>query len=123
MKRNFNWSKKKKIEPGQSHEFLVIVDAIISLKDRIGDNVFLRCDSEILTNKGLGAEAAIDTNNDLIPEDISRACGDVAPVQMSKQIVRVREKSDGTYDVIYRVRVRNNGIGARQYQIISFPGV
>jgi hypothetical protein len=118
------------IGPGNSHEynltFNVTLDLSGSANDPGGDNVYTPCGSggpngNGMPGQGLYNLATIDTNGDGQPDLQDDACGDLPNITLDKELISVTSRPDGSYRVLYRITVVNNGGADGNYTLTDSP--
>jgi hypothetical protein len=90
-----------------------------------GDNTYTACETATPGNPEAGEggfnESRLDTNNDGTPDEIDEACGDVPNITHEKTFVGVTEQPDGTWNLVYRIDVLNNGGATGEYDLEDEP--
>jgi uncharacterized repeat protein (TIGR01451 family) len=111
---------------GASHVYTLTVNATLNLSAGSGgDNTYTACETATPGNPEAGEggfnESRLDTNNDGTPDEIDEACGDVPNITHDKTFVGVTEQPDGTWNLVYRIDVLNNGGATGQYDLEDEP--
>jgi uncharacterized repeat protein (TIGR01451 family) len=111
---------------GASHVYTLTVNATLNLSSGSGgDNIYTACETATPGNPEAGEggfnESRLDTNNDGVPDEIDEACGDVPNITHDKTFVGVTEQPDGTWNLVYRIDVQNNGGATGQYDLEDEP--
>jgi uncharacterized repeat protein (TIGR01451 family) len=111
---------------GASHVYTLTVNATLDLSTGSGgDNTYTACETATPGNPEAGEggfnESRLDTNNDGTPDEIDEACGDVPNITHEKTFVGVTEQPDGTWNLVYRIDVLNNGGATGEYDLEDEP--
>jgi hypothetical protein len=91
-----------------------------------GNNVYTAC--SVFGNgpgsgpgQGLYNKAELDRTGDGITDITDDACGDLPNITMIKDFVNVTPQANGSYNVLYRIAVGNNGGATGSYSLKDIP--
>ena len=119
-------ANNQSIAVGSIQTYQIVVKATLDLSTGSGgDNVYRRCGftnpGDPTAGEGLFNESRIDTNNDGVPDEKSKACGDLPYIINRKTIVSTTPLGGNMYLVNYQIDVRNIGGLSGQYDLIDAP--
>lgn len=115
------------IPAGITHTYTLTVKVTLDLTQGSGgDNTYVKCGQATPGNpvagEGLFNQATVDNNNDGIPEDTKKACGDLPYISHTKTLVSIAPLGANMYNVTYQMVVSNTGGANGQYDLIDIPG-
>ncbi|MBL0026215.1 MAG: hypothetical protein IPO98_15065 [Saprospiraceae bacterium] len=103
-----------------THTYTLKVNVKLNFTDNIGDNVYQPCLTQTPTvGRGLYNKARVFVSNVLKDED--DACGDIPNITLVKDFVSVTPKANGSFDVVYKITVGNNGGAPGTYSLKDTP--
>lgn len=115
------------IPAGGSHTYSLVVKVTLDL-DPVsgGNNVYTKCGNttpgDPTTGEGLYNESAIDGNNDGVPEEKKKVCGDLPYITSTKSVSSIAPLGANMYNVTYQMVVKNIGGAAGSYTLVDAPG-
>ncbi len=123
----WNLASNQIISAGDLHIFTLTVKVTLDLKPGSGgDDIYKKCGTASQGNptagEGLYNESRMDSNNDGIPEEINKACGDLPYVTSTKTISAINPLGGNMYNVVYKLEVKNLGGVTGQYDLTDIPG-
>jgi hypothetical protein len=114
------------IPAGVNHIYQLSVKVSLDLNiGSGGDNIYRKCGQtkpgDISTGEGLYNESFIDTNNDGLPENKDKVCGDLPYLTISKTVTNIQDIGDNTYNITYQLNVQNIGGADTKYDLVDAP--
>ena len=114
------------LNAGASHLYTLRVNVTLDLTAGSGgNNVYTACATatpgDPQANEGLFNESLLDVNRDGTPDEIREACGDLPNIVHYKDFVAATEQGNGSWDIVYRIVVNNNGGAVGQYDLTDQP--
>ncbi|MBK8450833.1 MAG: hypothetical protein IPL42_12760 [Saprospiraceae bacterium] len=112
---------------GATHTHTLTVKVTIDLSaGSSGNNAYTKCGQSTPGNpapgEGLYNEAKMDSNNDGVPEETPKTCGDLPYVIHNKTISSIAPLGGNMYNVTYQITVNNNGGATGVYDLTDIPG-
>ncbi|MFZ1424963.1 MAG: SdrD B-like domain-containing protein [Saprospiraceae bacterium] len=112
---------------GATHTYTLTVKVTIDLSaGSSGNNAYTKCGQSTPGNpapgEGLYNEAKMDSNNDGVPEETPKTCGDLPYVIHNKTISSIAPLGGNMYNVTYQITVNNNGGATGVYDLTDIPG-
>jgi hypothetical protein len=114
---------------GGSHIYNVTFNVTLDLNPgsgQGGNNVYTAC--SVFGNgpgsgpgQGLYNKAEVDRTGDGITDITDDACGDLPNITLIKDFVNVTPQTNGSYNVLYRITVGNNGGATGSYSLKDIP--
>ncbi len=103
-----------------THTYTLVVNVTLNLTDNVGNNTYTSCSGQTPTvGQGLYNKARVYVND--ILKDQDDACGDIPNITLVKDFVSVTPKTDGSFDVVYKITVGNNGGATGTYSLKDTP--
>jgi hypothetical protein len=108
------------ISANGTHTYNLLVNVRLNLTDNIGNNIYQPCLTQNPSSgNGLYNQAKVYVND--ILKDQDDACGDLPNITMIKDFVNVIPQANGSYNVLYRITVGNNGGATGSYSLKDIP--
>jgi hypothetical protein len=108
------------ISANGTHTYNLLVNVRLNLNDNIGNNIYQPCLTQNPSSgNGLYNQAKVYVND--ILKDQDDACGDLPNITMIKDFVNVIPQANGSYNVLYRITVGNNGGATGSYSLKDIP--